>query len=134
MIDAAYPLSEMDQILQKLLKGKPQLFYDPINPFFDKKLKPFKTRFKSAGKLLEKFREIKDETEISKIKKAISISIHAHKQVAKALKPGINERALAWDFYKIHYGKRIFQRGLWRDHCLWRQCHRPSLFPKQFRL
>ncbi len=100
LIDEVFPLSEWDKILPRLLKGKSKLLYDKTNPFFDKKLKSFKVKFSSAGEFLKKFRRIKDKIEISLIQSAISVSIYAHKQVAKALKPGINERALHGIFLK----------------------------------
>ena len=100
LIDEVYPFSELDKNLTPLLKGKSKFFYDKINPLFDKKLKPFKIESCSANDFLQKFRKIKDETEISSIKEAVSISIYAHKQIAKALKPGINERTLHGIFIK----------------------------------
>ena len=100
LIDKVYPLSSLDKHLSPLLKGKTTLFYDLLNPFFDKKMKSFKARFESAGEFLKQFRRIKDEVEIASIKKAIATSVYAHKQVAKALRPGINERALHGIFIK----------------------------------
>ena len=100
LIDEVYPLSGLDKTLNRLLKEKTKLFYSSLNHFFDKKLKSFKSRFESAEEFLKRFRRIKDEREISSIKEAIAISIYAHKQVAKALKPGINERALHGVFIK----------------------------------
>ena len=101
LIDKVHPLSKLDKVLHSLLKGRTKLFYDlnPPSPF-DKKLKSFKIPFHPAGDFLKNFRRIKDKTEISSIRKAIAISIHAHKQVAKALKPNINERALYGIFIK----------------------------------
>ena len=99
-IDEVYYLSELDKILLSLLKGKSKLFYDNLNPFFDKKLKSFKIKHSSAGEFLKSFRRIKDETEVSSIKEAIANSVYAHKQVAKTLKPGVNEKALHGVFIK----------------------------------
>ena len=99
-IDKVHPLSSLDKHLSSLLKSKTILFYDLLNPFFDKKMKSFKARFESAGEFLKQFRRIKDEVEIASIKKAIATSAYAHKQVAKALRPGINERALHGIFIK----------------------------------
>lgn len=110
LIDKVYPLSELDKTLTPLLKGKSKLFYDNLNPFFDKKLKSFKIKFSSAGEFLKNFRRIKDETEISLIKEAISISAYAHKQVAKALKPGVNEKTLHGIFIKS-----IMEKGSTRE-------------------
>lgn len=100
LIDEVYYLSQIDDKLSHFLKGKSKIFYDFLNPYFDKKLRPFKAQFKSAQEFLKDFRRIKDKTEISAIEKAISHSIYAHKQTAKALKPGINERVLHGIFIK----------------------------------
>lgn len=100
LIDEVYPLSELDRTLNRLLKRKKRLFYSPLNPLFNEKLKPFKAHFESAEKFLKHFRQIKDEREISSIEEAAGVSIYAHKQVAKVLKPGINERALHGVFIK----------------------------------
>ena len=102
LIDKVYPLSELDKFLHSLLKGRSKLFYDPSRPLsaFDRKLKSFKIPFHPAGEFLKNFRRIKDKTEIASIQKAIAISIHAHKQMAKALKPNISERALHGIFIK----------------------------------
>ena len=110
LIDEVYPLSELDKVLPRLLKGGSKFLYDKINPFFDKKLKSFKAKFPSAGEFLKKFRRIKDKTEISFIQSAISASVYAHKQVAKALKPGINERTLHGIFLKS-----IMEKGSSRE-------------------
>ena len=100
LIDEVYPLSELDKVLIRQLKGKSTFFYDSLNPLVNKKLKSLKAHFQSAGEFLKSFRRIKDKTEISAIKKAVSNSIYAHKQVAKALKSGVNERALHGVFIK----------------------------------
>lgn len=110
LIDKVHPLSELDKHLTHYLKGKSKLFYDPTHPFFDKKIKSFKGHFESAGDFLKKFRRIKDQTEIKWIKKAIANSIYAHKEVAKALKPEINERALHGIFIKS-----IMEKGSSRE-------------------
>ena len=110
LIDEVHPLSELDKQLDRLLKGKSKFFYDKINPFFNKKLKSWTSHFDSAGEFLNSFRRIKDKTEISSIKKAISNSIYAHKQVAKALRPGINEMALHGIFIKS-----IMEKGSFRE-------------------
>lgn len=110
LIDEVYPLSEMDKNLKKLLKGKKKFYYDKLNPFFRKKLSPFKVSRESAKEQIRPFRRIKDKKEISHIKTAIATSIHAHKQVAKALKPGVNERALHGVFLKS-----IMEKGSQRE-------------------
>lgn len=100
LIDEVYPLSELDKHLNRLLKTQSNFFYDKFNSFFDKKLKTWTKSPKSAGEFLKSFRRIKDNTEIAWIQSAVDISVHAHKQIAKALKHGINERELHGLFIK----------------------------------
>ena len=100
LINKVYPLSELDTRLMALLKKPSLIYYHNINPFFDKKIKALKKHVKPAEDFLKPFRRIKDKTEIASINKAIHASIYAHKQVAKNLKPGINERALHGIFIK----------------------------------
>ena len=110
LMDEVYPLSKLDTVLARLLKGKSKFFYDKLNPFFDRKIRSFKVKSFSAGEFLKKFRRVKDKTEISLIKESISISIYAHKQIAKALKPGISENALHGIFLKS-----IMEKGSFRE-------------------
>ena len=96
LIDEVYPLSQLDKILNKKLKGVSKVFYDSsANSPFNQKIKPFKfKKSESAYNFLKSFRRIKEKQEIALIQKACSYSVQAHKQVARALKPNINERAL----------------------------------------
>ena len=96
LIDEVYPLSQLDEVLQKKLRGVSTVFYDSNkNSLFDKKMRAFKFKKReSAFYFLKSFRRIKESEEISFIQKACSHSVQAHKQVAKALRPNINERAL----------------------------------------
>lgn len=110
LIDEVYPHSELDKKLSILLKRPSKVFYDKINPFFDKNLKPWTKNCNSSKEFLKNFRRIKDKTEIASIQSAIAISIQAHKQIAKALKPGINERALHGLFIKS-----IMEKGSSRE-------------------
>ena len=100
LIDEVYPNSELDKKLGVLLKRPSKFFYNKLNPFFNKKLSPWTKNCGSSNEFLKKFRRIKDKTEIASIQSAITISIHAHRQIAKALKPGINERTLHGLFIK----------------------------------
>ena len=110
LIDEVWPLSELNLHLNRLLKGKTKIFYDKLNPFFDKKITTFNIPLDSSQEFLKFFRRIKDKIEITHIKKAISNSIYAHKQMAKALKPGINERTLHGVFLKS-----IMEKGSSRE-------------------
>ena len=94
LISEIYPLSELKKKLPHLLKGKRKIFYDRDSLFFKESLNLKEKELSSARNFLSLFRRIKDKTEISHIKKAISITKYAHLQVAQALKPGIKEREL----------------------------------------
>ena len=96
LIDEVYPLSQMDEVLGGKMKGVSKIFYDSNkNSLFDKKIRAFRFKKKdSAYHFLKKFRRVKDKQELSFIQKACSYSMQAHKQVARALRPNINERAL----------------------------------------
>ena len=95
LIDEVYSLSQLDEVLNKKLKGLSKIFYDSNrNSRFDRKIKLFKHKRESAYHFLKAFRRIKEKQEIQLMRKACSYSIQAHKQVAKALRPHINERAL----------------------------------------
>ena len=100
LIDEVYPHSELDKKLAILLKKPSKFFYNKLNPHFHKKLNPWVKNSSPAKEFLKNFRRIKDQTEIASIKEAISISAYAHKQIAKSLKPGMNERALHGLFLK----------------------------------
>ena len=95
LIDELYSLSQLDEVLNKKLKGVSKIFYDSNrNSLFDRKIKSFKQKRESAYHFLKFFRRIKEKQEIQLMQKACSYSVQAHKQVAKALRPNINERAL----------------------------------------
>ena len=96
LIDEVYYLSQLDEFLQKKLKGLSKIYYSPDkNSLFDTRIKSFKFKKKeSAYHFLKNFRRIKDKQELSFIQTACDYSIQAHKQIAKALKANINERAL----------------------------------------
>ncbi len=119
LIDQVYPLSQLDVRLKFLLKGKSKLFYDmggngsnysPTHPVWSKKLKALKIPLESADEKLKPLRRTKDRVEIALIEKAISISVYAHQQVAKALKPNISERELHGIFIKS-----IMEKGAQRE-------------------
>ena len=96
LIDEVYYLSQLEELLEKKLKGVSKIYYDSNkNSSFDKNIKALKFKKKeSAYDFLKSFRRIKDKKELAEIQTACARSIQAHKQVAKALRPNINERAL----------------------------------------
>ena len=100
LMDKTDSINNLDEVLRKNLNGISTIFYSNLNPQFDKKVQKMRIKIKSASEFLAPFRRIKDKTEISCIKKAVKVSSYAHKNVAQALKPGINERALHGIFLK----------------------------------
>jgi len=93
-------LSDLNTKLPLLLKRKSQIFYNQSQPYFNKILKPYQKKILSAEKFLAPFRAIKDKQEVSHLKQACLVTAYAHKQVAKHLKPNINERSLHGIFLK----------------------------------
>ncbi|MBC6415324.1 MAG: aminopeptidase P family protein [Bdellovibrionales bacterium] len=109
-IDEVLTLSQMDLFFSKKIKGIKHVFYNKGLKQFDKKIKSLNIKFQSAYEFLRPFRQIKSLAEIQSLKKACSYSIQAHKEVAKVLKPGSNERALHAVF--IH---SIMKQGAQRE-------------------
>ena len=99
-VDKVFYLSEIDTVVKKYFKNIETLFYEKERLshrdflFFYKLIKNFKGQKKSAFEFLKNFRRVKSLEEIQSIKKACSYSIQAHKELARALKPGIGERKL----------------------------------------
>jgi len=112
-IDEVFYLSEMEKTFSKKRKGTEKLFYEKKNfsknPLY-KTLKQWTGEKKSAYEFLRAFRQIKSPEEIQSLKKACSFSIKAHKDLAKALKPGITERALHGVFIRS-----IMEQGALRE-------------------
>jgi Xaa-Pro aminopeptidase len=67
-----------------------------------KKLKSLTRQLKGAGlhSLIEQIRVVKDPEEVKKIQKAIKISEKAFEQVVKSIRPGMTERAVAFEMEK----------------------------------
>ena len=114
-MDEVFYLSEMETTFKKKMKGVETLFYEKdlfskSKPLVDKTIKIFKKKRKSAFEFLRLFRQIKSPEEIQSIKKACSYSIQAHKELARALKPGIMERSLHGIFIRS-----IMEQGALRE-------------------
>ena len=110
LLDEVYYLKDLDKKLPLYLKNKNTIFYNKVNPPFDKKLKPYQKKISSAQEFLSPFREIKNQSEIASIKKACSVTAYAHKEIALNLKPNVNERALHGIFLKS-----IMEKGSARE-------------------
>ncbi len=119
LMDEAHPVSELDQRLGRMFKGPGRsagsgprrVFYNRgRHPFFDRKLRKFAGSFLSAEEFLAPLRRIKDAWELSHLKKAAAATAYGHRAIARALRPGINERALHGVFLKS-----IMERGAPRE-------------------
>ena len=100
LMDQTDSINNLDKVLRKNLQGVSTIFYNNLNPQFDKNVRKIKIKTKSASDFLAPFRRTKDKTEIDFIKQAVRVSSYAHKKTAQALRPGINERALHGIFLK----------------------------------
>ena len=114
-MDEVFYLSEMETTLKKKMKRVETLFYEKDlfskrKTLLDKTMKTFKKKRKSAFEFLRPFRQIKSPEEIQSIKKACSYSIQAHKELARALKPGIGERSLHGIFIRS-----VMEQGALRE-------------------
>ena len=110
-IEESYHLKDLDSQLTKILKDLSTIFYNNLNPLFDKKIKNFNKEFLCAKKFLAPFRSLKSPTEIQYLTQAVEVTGHAHAQVAKALRPGMNERALHGVFIKSLMEKGSVREG-----------------------
>lgn len=114
-VDAAYDIEEFHLLAPKMLMDMDQVytqvFRDDVHDqnIFSifKTIKGLRGRsgkgvpaLKDAYPLLGEMRVFKDEYEIQQMKKAAEVSAYAHEEVRKALRPGVNERALHGIFIK----------------------------------
>jgi Xaa-Pro aminopeptidase len=102
-IEEVLPNSEMEVYMENLLSKVDTLFFDDSNislfepnTYEGKIIKRAKEKFykfetASINNKIIKMREIKTQSEIMLIKKAVSITAEAHKNVMKAVKPGMYE-------------------------------------------
>ena len=110
-MDKTYEIQKWEERPELYLKGIKTVFSTGANPRFSKKLKFLRgVKIKSAQSFLRPHRQIKDAWEIKTIREAVKISVAAHKETAKALKPGVSERALHGVFIKA-----FMERGAQRE-------------------
>ena len=117
-LEEVFYLSEIEKVLKKKFKAVETVFYEKQELYkkqgwalLDKKTKIFNgLKRKSAFDFLRPFRQIKSPEEIQTIKKACSYSVQAHKELAKALKPGIREGSLHGVFIRS-----IMEQGALRE-------------------
>lgn len=101
LMDKVHTIETWEKSPDFYLKGIKTVYSTGINPRFTKKIKALKgIKIKSSAEILTGFRQIKDSTEIKRLKNSIRITAKAHKEVALSLKPNISEQELHGIFIK----------------------------------
>lgn len=112
LIDKVHTIETWEEKPEFYLKGIKTIYSTGVNPRLTKQIKALKgIKIKSASKILTRFRQIKDSTEVKRLKKSINITEKAHKEVARSLKPGISEKALHGIFIKTLMGNEDCREG-----------------------
>jgi Xaa-Pro aminopeptidase len=111
-IEAVLPISAMRGVLDSLLPKLTTLYYDgytaavvqePLTGktiFLDSEARESlensapKLRVRDAGEVLNKMRMIKSPAEIALMRKAINITVEAHKETIRSARPGMHEYEL----------------------------------------
>ena len=111
--DDSFPITDLDEILPRMLEEKSRVFYAMgCNSDLDHRLSEWITRIKSKARsgmqspmeiveldhYLHDMRLYKSRSEISAMRKAANISAAAHKKVMKKSQPGIMEYQLESEF------------------------------------
>lgn len=124
-IDEVYEIDEFKNVLPDLLQdvGKvyfKQNYYSHVDSIFQMALDTLRERFDRSGKglpaifdtteMMGELRVKKTDYELDQMRKACEISAKAHLEVMKAIKPGMNERALHGLFIKS-----IMEQGASRE-------------------
>lgn len=111
--DDSFPISDLDEILPRMLEEKSRIFYAMgCNSDLDHRLSEWITKIKSKARsgmqspmeiveldhYLHDMRLYKSRSEISAMRKAANISAVAHKQVMRKCQPGMMEYHLESEF------------------------------------
>ena len=104
--DEAFPISEMEKRLPRLLRGRERVFYDlGKNPDFDQLLIGWMNDFRAKTRKkflapdevialdhsLHEMRLFKSRTEVTAMRKSARIAAIAHQRAMQVCKPGMNE-------------------------------------------
>lgn len=104
--DEAFPISEMEKRLPRLLRGRERVFYDlGKNPDFDQLLIGWMNEFRAKTRKkflapdeiialdhsLHEMRLFKSRTEITAMRKSARIAAKAHQRAMQVCEPGMNE-------------------------------------------
>ena len=113
MVDEAYPIGDLEDVLPELMEGKESIYYSiGLNPEFDqhvlKCVNDLRTQsrrgarapyeFVSLEYLLHDMRLYKGREELSAMRKAAKISVQAHINAMEVCYPGLNECELEAEF------------------------------------
>lgn len=114
-MDAAYPISQFNELAPQLLQEVNKLYYrffyykdyDDLVENLILDVKQLRRRsgvgnltIEDSYQLLGEMRLIKGDFEVEQMRQAAEINRHAHQQVREALRPGVNERELHGVFLK----------------------------------
>ncbi len=124
-VDAAYPVEEFNERIVELMKGSSQVFFRFFkNAALDEKMKRALLDQKmglgrsglgllpilDADELLGEFRVIKTDLDLLNHRRACDLTVEAHIETMKYVKPGLNEREVHG-----HFIYQIMKRGAARE-------------------
>lgn len=124
-VDAAYPIEEFNQRIVELMKGSQQLYYRFFkNKHVDEKMEQALLDHKmnlgrsglgllpiiDADEFLGEFRVIKSDLDLLNHRRACDLTVEAHIETMKYVKPGMNEREVHGNFIY-----QIMKRGAARE-------------------
>ena len=114
--DEAFPISEMDKRLPRLLRGRERIYYDlGKDPDFDQLLIGWMGEFRAKTRKkflapdeiialdhsLHEMRLFKSRTEITTMRKSARIAVAAHQRAMQVCKPGMNEAEIHAELLQI---------------------------------
>ena len=114
--DEAFPISEMEKRLPRLLRGRERIYYDlGKDPDFDQLLIAWMGEFRAKTRKkflapdeiialdhsLHEMRLFKSRTEITTMRKSARIAVAAHQRAMQVCKPGMNEAEIHAELLQI---------------------------------
>ena len=115
-LDDAYPIDDLDDILPGLLEGRTRVYYHfGRDPEFDLKLIGWLNRvreqvrlgaqppheFLELGHLLDELRLFKSRDELRLMRRAAEITMEAHREAMRIVRPGIHEYVLQAEIERV---------------------------------
>lgn len=112
--DIAYGIEQLDDVLPTLFENRTQIYWsDELGRFNDQvfewlnrqrrsakfdEVKHFR-HLKNVLPITQNMRRVKDEHEVSLIRRAVEASVEGHKHLMRLCRPGISEQQMAAAFY-----------------------------------